>query len=178
MFLLNQRIIFLLTSINLAITKDLISLILLLNRLDLSFIHMIINCHLLLLEIDQHLGNLFLGTYSLVPLPLLDHLQYLDLVDVVVIIEVVLGCIDCIRFIFLEMNTSAYDLVISVFIVFCCFLANAFDTFDETVMITVWVVCDDTHTTVDLSHLLPVRQLPWAIELNRLEFIGITVTTF
>lgn len=61
MFLLDERIVLLLTGIDLAIPQNLIPGILFLDGLDLSLLHVVVNDNLFLLEIYGHFGDLFLG---------------------------------------------------------------------------------------------------------------------
>lgn len=43
-------------------------------------------------------------------------------------------------------------------------------------MVAVGVVGDDSHPSVHLNHLLPVGQLPRAVVLNTLEFVGVPIS--
>ena len=138
---------------------------------------MVVYGHLFLLKINIHLGNLLFCGHLLIPLPLLSHLENLNLVDVIVIVEVVFGSVDSVRFILDKCHSSAHNFVIPVFVELGGFLADALYSFDETVVVSVGVVCYYAHAAVDLDNLLPVRQFAWTVVLNRLEFVGVSVSS-
>lgn len=157
MLLLDQRVIFLLTCVYLSIPQNFVPGILLLDRLNLPLIHVVVYGHLFLLKINIHLGNLLFCGHLLIPLPLLSHLEDLHLVNVIIVVEVVFGSVDSIRFVLDECHSSAHNFVIPVFVQLGSFLPYALYSFDETVVVSVGVVCYNAHAAVDLDDLLPVR---------------------
>ena len=138
---------------------------------------MIVYGYFFLLKINIHLGNLLLGSHLLIPLPLLSHLEDLHLIDMIVIVEVVFGSVDSVRFVLDKCHSSAHNFVIPVFVELGCFLTYALYSFDEAVVVSVGVVCYYAHTAVDLDDLFPVRQFAWAVVLDRLEFVGVSVSS-
>ena len=157
MFLLNQRVVFLLTRIDFSVAQNFISGVFLLDWLDLSLVHMIKHCHLLLLKVNRHFCYLLLGRHQLVSLPLLGHLEDFDLANVVVIVEVIFCCVNTVRFILMETNCPADHLVVSVLIDLGGLFPDILYSFDEPVMISVGIVSDDPHSPINLNQLLPMR---------------------
>ena len=173
MFLLYQRIVLLLTGVDLAISQDLIPGVLFLDGFNFSLLHVVEDNHLFFLEIDGHLGYLFLGGLQLAPLPHLAHLQDAHLAHVVVL--VVLRRVLIPQFVFEEGHASVDDLSISVFVDFCGLFTYFFDALDGSVMVAVGVVGDYAHPAIHLDHLLPVRHLARTVVLHGLELVGISV---
>ena len=91
------------------------------------------------------------------------------------IIEVIFSRVNTIRLIFHKGDTSRNNLVISIFVVFGCFLSDFLDSLYEPILISVGIVCNNPHSSIDFDHLLPVRHFAWPIKLNTLEFIRITI---
>jgi hypothetical protein len=176
--LLDEGVVFLLTGVNLAVAQDFISRVLLLDGLDFTLVHVVEHRYFLLLEIHRHLRYLLLGRHQFVPFPLLGHLQDLDLSDMVVVIEVVLSRVDTVGLVLVEADCSTHHLIISVFVYLSCLLSDLFDSLDEAIMVPVRIVGDDAHAAVDLDQLLPVRQLPRTVELDRLELVRVPVPPF
>ena len=96
----------------------------------------------------------------------------------VVIVEVIFSCVDAVLFVFVESDSSADNFIVSVFVYFCGFLSDIFDTFDKSVMISVGIVCNDTHSSINFDQLLPMRQLSRTIILNSLELIRVAIPPF
>lgn len=176
MLLLNERVILLLTGIDLAVSKDLVSCVLLFDWLNLPFFHMVVNDHFLLLEVHCHLGDLFLRWLQLAPLPLLTHLQDPHLVNVVVVVVINLSRVDAVRLVLDEGDSPACHFVVSVFIELSRLFSNLLDALDESIVVPVGVVSNDSHPAIDLYHLLPVWHLPWPVVLDSLELVGVAVS--
>jgi hypothetical protein len=115
-FLLDERIVLLLAGVNLAVSDDLITRVLLLDGLDLALLHVVEDDDLLLLEVNSHLGDLLLGGQQLAALPLLAHLQHAHLVDVVVLVVVDLRSVDALRLVLHECHTPVHDLIVTVLV--------------------------------------------------------------
>lgn len=173
MFLLDQRIILLLTGVDLAIPQNLIPGILFFDGLDLSLLHVVIDNNLFLLEIYSHFGDLFLSWLQLAPFPHLAHLQYPHLPNVVVL--VVLGGVLVPEFVLDEGHTSVNDFIISVLVYFSSLLSDLLNPLDQTIMVSVGVIGDDAHPAVYFDHLLPMGHLARAVVFNSLELVGIPV---
>lgn len=67
-------------------------------------------------------------------------------------------------------------MIISILINFCGVLSNLFDSFNKSVMISVWIVGNNSHSTVDLDDLFPMRHFSRTIELNSFKFKGISIS--
>lgn len=172
-FLLDQRIVLLLTGVDLAISQNLIPGILFLDGLDLSLLHVVVNNHLFFLEVDGHLGDLFLCGLQLAPLPHLAHLQDPHLANVVVLI--VFRGVFVPEFVLDEGHASVDDLVVSVLVDLGSLLSDFLDALDEAIVVPVGVIGDDPHPAVDFDHLLPVRHLARAVVFHSLELVGIAI---
>lgn len=176
MLLLNKRIIFLLAGLDLTVADDLVSGVLFLDGLDLPLLHVVKHYHFFLLEVDSHFGDLFLGGEQLASFPLLTHLEHSHFIDVIVFVVVNLGGVHAFRFVLDECNTTIDDLIIPILIDLGCLLANFLNALDEAIAITVGIVSDDAHATVNFDQLLPVRHLARTIKLHSFEFVGVAVS--
>jgi hypothetical protein len=67
-------------------------------------------------------------------------------------------------------------LIIPILIDLGCLLANFLNALDEAIAITVGIVSDDAHATVNFDQLLPVRHLARTIKLHSFEFVGVAVS--
>ena len=157
MFLLNKWIIFLLTCIYLTITKNFISWIYFFKRLNLSFIHMIKYSNFFFLVIYCHLSYLFFRWSLFITFPFLGHSQDFNSSYMVIIIKRIFGSVNTIRIIFMKGNTSTNDFIISVFVVLSSFLSDLFYSFDKTIMISIPIEADDSHSPINFYNLFPMR---------------------
>lgn len=94
----------------------------------------------------------------------------------VIIIEVIFRSIHALGFIFDKGHTSADYLIISILIKLSGFFADLLDALDESIVITVGIVGDDTHAAVDFDDLFPVRKLSRTIVFDSFELIRISVS--
>lgn len=95
----------------------------------------------------------------------------------VILIVVNFSRIDTVGLILDKSNTSVYYLVVFILINLSRLLSNLLDSFDQSIMISVWVIGNDPHSSVNFSDLLPVWHLAWAIVLNSFEFIRIPISS-
>ena len=131
--------------------------------------------HFLFLEIDWHLSNLLLCWHQFTSLPLLTHLQNFDFSYMIIIIEVVFGCVNAFGFILDKSHTSRYNFIISVLVVFGSLLSDFLNSFDEAIMISIGIVGNNSHSSIDFNYLFPMWHFTRSIELNTLKFIRITI---
>ena len=176
MLLLDKRIIFLFAGIDFSVTDDLVSSVLFLDGLDLPLFHVVKHYHFFLLKIDSHFGDLFFGGEQLTSFPLLTHLEHSHLIDMIIFVVVDLGSVNAFRFVLDECNTTVDDLIIPIFIYFCCFFSNFLNAFDKAIPVTIRIVSDDAHASVDFDHLLPVRHLARTVKLHSFKLIWVTVS--
>jgi len=94
---------------------------------------------------------------------------------VIFIIEVIFGCVNTLGLVFDECHATTNNLVISIFIVFCCFLPDFLNSLDEPILISVGIVCNNSHSSVNLNHLFPVRCFARPIKFNTFELIRIAI---
>lgn len=174
----NGIIIFLLVAIDFSISMNLISHILLLYWLYLSFVHVIKNCQFLFDKINIHLRNLFRCSYIFLNSKLLSHFQDTYVSNMIIFIEIFICCIYFFIFILDETNTSAYDMIISVLVKFNGLLSNFFDSFYQTIMVSIWIIINNSHPSINFSHLFPVRHFTRAIHLNGFELIRVSIFSF
>jgi hypothetical protein len=93
----------------------------------------------------------------------------------VIIIEIIFCCVDTISFIFGKGDSTVDNFIISVVIELGCFLSNFLYSFYEAIVVSIWVVTYDTHSSIDFDHLLPMWKFTWTVVLDRFEFVWVTV---
>ncbi len=131
MLLLNYWIIiFLLCCIDLTQSKNLVTRILLFDRLDFSFIHMIENKDFLFYEIYCHFSNLLFCRLFRIFLELSWHFLNFNSTYMIIIIIWIFCCIHFIFSSFFECNTLWYQSIISILIKLNSFLSNFLDSFN------------------------------------------------
>lgn len=176
MFLLNDRvIIFLLIGLNLTQSQNLIPWILSSDGLDFPFVHVINHNHFFLHQINSNLGDLFFGLllWTLFKLP--RHFLNTNLPDMIIIIEVIFGRIDFISFRLDKRNTLCDQSIVSVDIQFDSLFTYFLNSLDQSVRVSVRIVVDNSHPSVDFGDFLPVRHFARTIILNCFELKRITV---
>ena len=129
----------------------------------------------LFLEIDCHLSYLLLGRNILILFPLLAHLQNPDFAHMVIIIKVVFCSIDALRLVFHKSNASVNNFIISIDVDFSGLLTDLFNTFDQSIVITIRIKCDYSQAAIDLHYLFPMRHLSRAVELYTFELVRISI---
>ena len=68
-----------------------------------------------------------------------------------------------------ESNRPIHNLIISILVKLNCFLSDLLNSFDESVLITVWVIFRDFQPSIDVDDFLPVRRSPWGVILHSFE---------
>jgi hypothetical protein len=174
-FLLNQCVIFFLTCINLAISEDFIPRVLLLYRLNLTLFHVIIYNHSFFLEVDYHFSYLLFCGQKFVSFPLLAHFKHSHLVYMVILIIVNFSWIDALGFVLHKSYTSIHNFFILVCVYLCCLLADLFYPFYESIVISIGIIWNDSHSSIHLYNLLPMWHFPRSIVLYRFELKGIMI---
>ena len=137
---------------------------------------MVVDNDLFLFKVNCHLSNLLFGWKQLTSLPHLTHLQNLDFIDMIILIVVYLCRVDAVRFILDESHTSVYYLIVFILVNLSCFLSNLLNSFDQTIMISVRIICNDPHSSINFSDLLPVWHFARTIVLNSFKFIRIPIS--
>lgn len=179
MLLLNNGIInFLLVCIDFTIAKDLVACVFFFDWLYLAFIHVIMHDHFLFLKIHCHFGYLLFCWEIFVLLKHLSHLFDANLTDMVIVVVIVLRCIYFITWILRKSDAPADHSLILIFIQFCGLLSNFFNSFDQSIMVSVWIIRDNSHPSIDLNDLLPVWHFARPIKLNCFELVRIPIPPF
>lgn len=67
-------------------------------------------------------------------------------------------------------NTSVYNSIISVNIIFCCLLSNKLYSFYESICITVRIIFYNSDSSINLNALFPIVRFSRQILLYRFKF--------
>jgi len=96
----------------------------------------------------------------------------------IIFIIVSFCCICTLGFIFNKANTPIDNFIISILIDLCSFFSYFFDSFKESVIISIRIIGYYSHSSIDLGHLFPMRHLSRSIILNCFEFKRISISFF
>jgi len=93
----------------------------------------------------------------------------------VILVKILFGSIYFLFLIFYKCYTSASDVIISILIKLDCLLSNFFNSFNKTIMVSIRVIINDSHSSINLDNLFPMRHFSRAIQLNSFEFVRIPI---
>ena len=75
-------------------------------------------------------------------------------------------------------TTSHDDSIITILIFFYGFLTDFLNSLNQSIIVSVRIVLNDSHSSVDLNNFLPMRLFPWPVKFNCFEFIWISIFPF
>ena len=132
---------------------------------------MVVNYYILLNVVYNHFGNLVISRNSEFFRVFLSHFLNTSQTGVIII-----ECLFIILvFILSESNTSINDMIISILVKFSCFDCNVLDSFDQTIVISVRVIFNNSFTSVNFNDLSPLHFMlftvwSWVVVFNCFEF--------
>lgn len=178
MFLLSTWIfIFLFVIINFGNSCCLIPGILFSDGFDLSIIHMIDYNNFFLYIINSDFGNLLFGLFLWCFFELSWHFLYTHSSNMIVIIVIILGIVNFIFFCLYKGNTLCDEPIITIGIQLNCPLTNFLNSLYESIWVSVWIVIDYSHSSVNFSDFFPMWHLAWTIILHSLKLVRVSIFT-
>lgn len=76
---------------------------------------------------------------------------------------------------FCECSTSHGNSIISILIFLCCFFSNSLNSMNKTIIISVRIIINNSHSSINLCNLFPMWHFSWAIQLDSFKLIWITI---
>lgn len=178
MFLLHNRVInFLLICINFSVPKNLITRILLFDRLNLTILHVIGHNDFFSHIINTDFCNLFLNCLFEVLLELSRHFLYQHFANMVVIICEMFRSVDFVLISFLKSDTLQYKPIISISIKLNGPFPNFLYSLHQSIWVSVGIVVNYPHSPVNLCNFFPMWHFAWTIVLDCLKLIRVTILT-
>jgi hypothetical protein len=175
LLLYNWIVILFFVCIDFSKSKYLIPRIFFFDGLNLSFVHVIVNEYFLFHKINCNLSYLLFCCLLRILLKLTRHFLDLHFSNVIIIIIWVLSGVKLILVSPYKANTLGREASICVLVKFDGFFPNFLYSFNEAIGISIWIVVDYPHSSINLSYFFPVRHFPRTVILHCLELKRISI---
>ncbi len=108
-------------------------------------------------------------------LELARHFLNTHFAHMIIIVIRILSCIHLFLVRLNKCNTLRDQTIVTVYVQLDSFLANLFNTLDKPIRVSVRVVINNPHPTINLSDLFPMRHLPRTVVFDSLKLVRITI---
>lgn len=136
---------------------------------------MIDNNHFLFWKVHCHFCNLLFCQLLRVFFKLTGHFEYTDFSDMIIIIERIFSCVHFVLFSFNKCDALGNQSIIPIRIQLNSFFSNFLNSLYQAIWVSIRIIFDDSHSSINLNDLFPMWHFSRTIILNSFKFVWIAI---